>query len=140
MSENEKYLGDLKAELSKYTHKLSAIQTHFKGKAGKDIEKIFAALQDILHEAGDAYTRLESASRDEWEPMKKIANKSFKELRTSFDTFLTASSEQVKAYAGKIEEYAEEQLECTAGYIRKNPLKSVLLAAGLGFVIGRLLK
>lgn len=140
MNENKKYLEDLKAELGKYTQKLSAIQTHFKGKAGKDVDKISHALQDILHEAGAAYARLESASLDEWEPLKKIANKSFKELRTSFDAFLSASSEQVKEYARSLDEYSEQQLECAAGYIRNNPLKSILLAAGLGFVIGRILR
>jgi len=140
MTENKKYLDDLKSELNKYTKKLSEIQAHFKGKAGKDFEKIFQALGDVLHEAGDSYTRLKSASFDEWEPMKKIATKAFKELKTSFDTFLSTSSEQIKIQAGKIEGYAEEQLECVAGYVRKNPIKSVLLAAGLGFLMGRILK
>ncbi|MBS0271092.1 MAG: DUF883 family protein [Proteobacteria bacterium] len=140
MNENKKYLEDLKAELAQYTQKLSAIQTHFKGKAGKDVDKIAHALQDILHEAATAYTRLESASLEEWEPLKKIANKSFKKLRDSFDTFITASSEQVKEYAKSLDDYTDQQLDCAAGYVRQNPFKSILLAAGLGFIIGRILK
>ncbi len=140
MNDSKSYLDDLKAELNKYTKTLSSIQNSFKGKAGKDIEKILQSLQSLLHEAGVAYARLESASVDEWEPMKKIAAQSFKKLRTSFDTFLSASSEQLKDYAHQAEDYSQEKLDCTADYIKKNPFKSILLAAGLGFIMGRILK
>ena len=87
------------------------------------------AFDKIFKEAGDAYKRLEAASSAEWEPLKQIANNSFNELKNSFDEFKDATAQQ-------IEEYSQETLDMSEKYIKDNPLKSVLLAAGVGFIIG----
>ena len=140
MENKKKYLGELKQELDNYTRKLSEIQNHFKGKAGVDVKKISKSLQNILHQANVSYEKLKSASAEEWEPMKEINRQAFENLRNSFGEFLNSSSDQVKECVIQIEKKYKEQLECTAEYIREHPIKSILLAAGLGFIIGKLLK
>lgn len=140
MEDKEKYLKSLKKELDKYTKQLSTIQKEFKGKTGKNFEKITQSLQSILQEAVIAYGKLESASAAEWEPVKTITNEAFNNLRHSFQEKVYASAQYIQDYAVKIEENCEEQLEYVAEYVRKNPLKSVLMAVGAGFVLGKILK
>lgn len=140
MSDNKKHLKELKKELDQYTDKLSAAQRSFKGKAGKEGEKIIKSLQEIVKAAGNSYNKLEAASAQEWEPLKKIANDSFDDLRNAFDDMKDSASEHVRDYANQLEEYSEETFEYTHEYIKNNPLKSILIAGGLGFIIGRVLK
>lgn len=140
MNDNKKYLTDLKKELDQYTKKLSKIKDSFSGKTGKDVKKIYSSLQSVLQEAGNAYNKLQAASAEEWEPLKKIANNLFEELEKSFDEFKSSTSEYAKGYVNEIEEYSQETLDLSAEYIKSNPFKSILLAAGLGFIIGRVLK
>lgn len=140
MNGNKQYLDDLKQELNQYQKKLSATEDSFKGKAGEEGDKILKSLQAILKEAGQAYEKLEAASAEEWEPLKKIASQSFEDLKKAFEDLKDSTSEQVKEYAHQIEEYSQETLESSIEYIKSNPLTSILLAGGLGFVIGRILK
>jgi len=140
MKDREKYLKKLKKELDNYKKELLAIQKEFKGKTGKDIEKINQSLQNIFDEAVTTYGRLESASTAEWEPIKAITNDAFNNLRNSLHEKMEASAHQIKEYAGHIEENCQEQLENVAKYVRKNPLKSLLFAAGAGFILGKILK
>lgn len=140
MDEKEKYLKSLKKELDQYTRKLSKIQKEFKGKTGENVEKINQSLQNILQEAGIAYGKLQSASAAEWEPVKAITNEAFDDLRTSFHEKINASSQHIQEYAGKVEENYQEQVACVAKYVRKHPFKSLFLAVGAGFIIGKILK
>jgi ElaB/YqjD/DUF883 family membrane-anchored ribosome-binding protein len=140
MENREQYLKSLKQEIKEYTKEISKIQKNFKGKTGEDLENILHSLQHILQEAVIAYSKLQSASAAEWEPMKKIASQAVANLRESVTEFLNSSSKQVKEYITLMEKQCHEQLECTAEYIGEHPFKSVLLAAGLGFIIGKILK
>lgn len=140
MSDNKKYLNDLKEELSHYQKKLSEIKKSFKGKTDKDAEKIYDSLHRIFKEAGESYQSLEAASVEEWGPLKKIAVQSFNELKNSFDELKDSMTKQALDYSHQIEEYSQEQLDLSAEYIKENPFKSILLAGGLGFIIGRILK
>lgn len=140
MGEKEKYLKSLKKELDNYTKQLSSIQKEFKGKTGENVEKINKSLQDILHEAVNAYGKLESASTAEWEPVKEITNEAFNNLRASFHEKINASAQQIQEYAEKVEENYQEQLTCVAKYVRKHPFKSLFIAVGAGFIIGKILK
>lgn len=140
MSDNKKYLNDLKEELNQYKKKLSAAEGSFKGKANKEGDKIVKSLKEILKEASQAYEKLEAASAEEWEPLKKIAHQSFKDLKGTFEDLLDTASGQINGYAHQLEEYSEEALESSVEYIKKNPFTSILLAGGVGFVVGRILK
>ena len=140
MNDNKQYLNDLKQELSDYKKKLSAIKDSFNGKTGKEVENIYNALQSIFQKAGEAYDKLQAASAEEWEPLKKIANNSLKELEKSFDEFKNSTSEHAKEYANQIEAYSQETIDLGAEYIKNNPFKSILLAGGLGFIVGRIIK
>lgn len=133
MDTNKQYLSDLKQELNQYKKQLSNIKDSFKGKTNGEANQIYESLQIIFKEAGEAYKRLEDASAAEWEPLKKIANASFIQLRKSLDEFKDSTINQ-------IEEYSKETLDMSEEYIKNNPLKSVLLAAGLGFIMGRVLR
>lgn len=140
MNEKEKYLKSLKKELDLYTKELSKIQKEFKGKTGKNVEKINQSLQNILEEAGTAYGKLQSASAAEWEPVKAITTEAFGNLRTSFQETLNTSVQRIQEYAENVEENCQEQLEQVAKYVRKHPFKSIFLAVGAGFIIGKILK
>lgn len=140
MSDNKKYLSDLKQELTQYKNKLAAAEGSFKGKANKEGDKIVKSLQEILEEARQSYQKLEAASAEEWGPMKKIATKAFDDLKTTFEDLMDSAAGQINGYANQIEEYSEEAYESGIEYIKNNPFKSILLAGGLGFVVGRILK
>lgn len=140
MSDNKEYLSDLKQELTQYKKKLSEVEGSLKGKANKEGDKIVKSLQEILKEAGQAYQKLEAASAEEWEPLKRIAGQSFENLKTTFEDLMDATTGQIKGYANQLEEYSEEAYESGIAYIKDNPFKSILLAGGLGFVVGRILK
>lgn len=140
MNNKDKYLKSLKKELDQYTKQLSDIQKEFKGKTGGNVEKINESLQNILDDAVTAYGKLEAASVAEWEPMKLITSEAFNNLRKSFRETISASTHQIKEYAEQIEENYQEQVACVANYIKKNPFKSLLFAAGAGFILGKILK
>lgn len=140
MNDNKQYLNDFKQELSDYKKKLSAIKDSFNGKTGKEVENIYNSLQSISQKAGEAYDKLQAASAEEWEPLKKIANNSLKELEKSFEEFKNSTSEHAKEYANQIEAYSQETIDLGAEYIKNNPFKSILLAGGLGFIVGRIIK
>ncbi len=140
MATNTKLLDEFKKELNAYTQKLKEIQKPLKGKAGKESQKISNSLQELLQEAKKAYGKLETASAEEWGPLKAIANTAFENLRESFEETAHSLSEQVKVYADQIEEYSQEQIENTSEYIKSNPFKSTLIALGVGYIIGRICK
>lgn len=140
MNDNKKYLRGLKQELNQYKRKLSAATDSFKGKAGEEGDKILTSLGEILKEASLVYKKLEIASAEEWEPLKKIASQSFEDLKNAFEDLKNSTSAQVREYASQLEECSHATFESSIEYITKNPLSSVLVAAGLGFVVGRLLK
>jgi ElaB/YqjD/DUF883 family membrane-anchored ribosome-binding protein len=133
MDTNKEYLSDLKQELNQYKKQLSSIKDSFKGKTNGEANQIYESLQKIFKEAGEAYKRLEDASAAEWEPLKNIANASFTQLRESFDELKDSTINQ-------IEEYSKETLDASEEYIKNNPIKSIFLAAGIGFIIGRVLR
>ncbi|MBM3632868.1 MAG: hypothetical protein FJX03_04075 [Alphaproteobacteria bacterium] len=140
MTENKKHLNELQEELSHYKKNLATIKASFKGKASKDAEKIYGSVKNMLGDASEAYEKLEAASAAEWEPLKKIANNSFKDLKKSFEEYKNIASAQVKDYSNQIEAFSEEQLDHAAEYVKENPLKSILLAGAVGFIVGRILK
>jgi len=140
MDGNKQYLDDLKNELNQYKKKLSTAEKSFKGKTKDEGSNILKSLQQIFDEASQAYKKLEAASAEEWEPLKKIAGQSFEDLKETFSDFFHTTSDQVNEYANQIGEYSEEALESSIEYIKENPFRSVLLAGGLGFVVGRMLK
>lgn len=140
MSDNQQYLNELKGELDSYTKKLSQIQSRFKGNTKDDAGNIVDSLKSILQEAKTAYSELKSASADEWKPMKKISTQAFATLKSSFDEALADSSNGVKDYVNQIEHFSEEQLEYAGEYIRNNPFTSVLIAAGVGYIVGKIFK
>lgn len=140
MNDKKKYLNHLKNNLNQYEKNLSSLEDSFKDKESEAGDKFYTAFQNVLREAREAYRKLESAAEEEWEPFKKIASQSFEDLKDAFEDLKNSTSEEVKEYANQIEEYSQETFEAGMEYIKSNPFKSVLLAGGLGFVIGRLLK
>ncbi len=140
MPYDKEQLNDLKTELNIYKKKLLDIQKTYKSRSEKDVNNIYNSLSHMLAEAGDAYTKLESASEEEWDFLIKKANVSFRMLKKGFDEAVEASSNQVKEYAHNIEEYSHEAMDSAEEYIKNNPIRSVLYAAGLGYLIGRFLK
>lgn len=140
MSDNKKYLNDLKKELTQYKKKLAEAEGSFKGKANKESDKIVKSLKEIVEEAGQAYQKLETASAAEWAPMKKIASQTFDDVKHTFEDLLETTSDHINGYAHQLEEYSEEALESSIEYIKANPFRSILLAGGVGFVVGRILK
>jgi ElaB/YqjD/DUF883 family membrane-anchored ribosome-binding protein len=58
----------------------------------------------------------------------------------TFQETLSASKDQVKTYAKHLDESYQEQLDMVEKYVRKHPLKSLLFAAGAGFILGKILK
>lgn len=137
---NTKYLDDFNSELTRYNQKLSQIQSQLSGKTGENFQKIYDSLQEILEEATKAYSQLKNASKEEWEPMKKIANQAIEKVRSSFNDILDTSSDQIKKYTNQVTHYSEEQLKCITEYVSKHPVKSILIAAGLGYFLGKILK
>ena len=140
MTDKEKYLKGLKKELNTYTKQLLIIQEDFKGKTGENIEKINQSLQDILDEAVIAYGKLKSASAEEWEPVKTLTNEAFDNLKNSIHERINTSTNQLKEYAEQIETSFEKQMESVEKYVKKHPFKSLFMAAGAGFILGRILK
>lgn len=140
MDNNKKYLNELKDNLTHYKKELSAVGNSFKGKADKKNDKLVKALEESFTDASEAYEKLSSASAEEWESLKKVASKAFDQLKGSFDDLADVTSDQVKDLANYIEERSEEVLESGADYIKNNPFKSILLAGGLGIIIGRVFK
>ena len=140
MSENKKYLENLNTELKFYSRQLDYIKDQFKDNTEEDIHNITESLHHLLEEAESAFSKLKRASKSEWEPVKQISMEAFSQLRASFEEFLHDTSEQAQEYASQFKEYSEERLEDLGDYISRNPFKSVLIAAGLGFIIGKLLK
>lgn len=140
MDEKEKYLNNLKKELDIYKKKLSEIKKDFKGKTGENVDSISHSLQSILKEATVAYDKLQSASIAEWKPMKDAADQAVAHLKGSFNELLSSSSEKIKECVTKTGKQCHEQLDCAAEYIREHPVKSILLAAGLGLLIGKIFK
>jgi ElaB/YqjD/DUF883 family membrane-anchored ribosome-binding protein len=133
MNEQAQYLDDLKQELNQYKKQLSTIKDNFKKKTNGDTTKVYDSLKNIVSEAGEAFQQLEKASAAEWEPLKKIASSSFTKLNKAFEDYTELTTEQLK-------EYSQEAVDISAEYVKNNPIKSILLAAGLGFIIGRVLK
>ena len=140
MDDKEKYLKNLKKELDNYTKQLSNIKEEFNGKTGENIEKITQSLQDILQEATLAYKKLGSASAAEWEPLKGITNEAFNNLRLSFHEKMNASAQHIQEFAGKVEDTYQAQVDCVEKYVRKHPFRSIFMAVGAGFIIGKILK
>jgi ElaB/YqjD/DUF883 family membrane-anchored ribosome-binding protein len=140
MDRNKEYLNDLKDELTSYGKKLSKIQSQAKEKAGTHSQKIQKTLQDALHDATDAYSKLKDASSEEWEPLKKISAKTFNHLKECFEDFLSSSADKSEEYLSQLESYSEEKAELIGEYISKNPLKSILVAIGIGFIVGKITK
>lgn len=140
MQENTKYLNDLKTELDTYRHKLTDVQKHFKGATKKDIKNISAALEHLLEEAKYSYTQLKSASKEEWEPLKEISTRAFSDLKEAFEEFLDSSSDKARKLAAQAGRSSQEYAEHLGEYIKENPFKSILIAAGVGFVLGKVLK
>jgi ElaB/YqjD/DUF883 family membrane-anchored ribosome-binding protein len=140
MKDNKQYLDTLSDELNQYKDQLASIKDSFKDKTGKDASKIYDSLNNILQEAGKAYTKLEAASASEWEPLKKLTKQAFGDLKKSFAEYGNSALEQTNEYTHLIEEFSQEKLDLSAEYIKQNPFKSILLATGLGFIIGRVLK
>lgn len=140
MFNNKAQLNDLKTELTSYKKKLLDIQKTYKNNSRYDVDNISNSLSNILEEARQAYSKLESASEEEWDVLLKKANVSFKKLKENFDDVVKASSEQAQEYAQNIEQYSHKVIDCTEEYIKDNPVKSVLYALGLGYFIGRFLK
>lgn len=140
MISNKAHLDKLKGELNFYKKKLEEIKNTFKNKTQKDADNILISLSNILQEAGDAYTKLESASEKEWDFLKKEASVAFKDLKKVYNDALKNSSAQVQVYVESIEDQYHETLDSAEEYIKKNPIKSVLYAVGLGYFVGRFLK
>ena len=140
MDDKEKYLKNLKKELDKYTKQLSNIQKEFKGNTAGSVEKINQSLQEILREAIIAYGKLESASAAEWDPVKKITNQAFNNLRDTFQEKINSSTQYIQDCAEQVGDTYHEQIECVEKYVRKHPIKSLLIAVGTGFIIGKILK
>lgn len=140
MNERETYLNNLKSQLDGYTQQLATIQVEFTGKTGKHVGKINKSLQDILQEATKAYGKLKSASADEWEPLKAHTTVAFSNLKTAFNERLSASAQQVKEYAGVVTDNCQEKLDHVETYVKDHPLKSILIAVGAGFLLGKIFK
>lgn len=140
MTEKTKYLNDLKKELNNYTTKLSRIQKEFKNNTEGNVDQITQSLQEILKEAGTAYGKLESASAEQWEPIKAITAAAFSNLRSTFQEKLKDSGIQMKEFAEKIGENCQVQLEHVEDYVKEHPLKSILIALGAGLIIGKILR
>ena len=137
---DKQYLADLKIELDKYSENLSRLKNSFKENSKEAWDNITQSLEKFLEEAKTAYTNLESASAEEWEPLKKIASQSFESLKKSFDEYLEASANTVKNYANQCDKYSQEKIDLISEYIKDNPLKSALFALGLGILVGKILK
>ena len=139
-ADKKQYLNDLKKELNTYTKKLSSIQKEFKNNTGDNVNQITQSLQEILKEAGTAYGKLESASAEQWDPVKTITADAFNDLRSAFQEKVNSSTANVKEFAGKLEHNCQVQLEHVEDYVKKHPLKSILIALGAGLIIGKILR
>jgi len=137
---NKSYMNELKEELDSYKEKLSELKDAYKGQSKKDFEIIYQSLERILEKAKLACKNLESASVEEWEPLKKIAAQSFNELKQSFEEVLNNSSNKLKDYTNKLEVMSKDELGVISDYIKDNPLKSTLLALTLGIIVGKIIK
>lgn len=140
ITQKKKYLNDLKKELDIYTKKVANIKKDFKDNTQGNVEQITQSLQEILKEATIAYGKLESASSAEWDPVKTITTKAFNDLRRAFQEKFNDSTIQVKEFAGKVGENCQAQLDCVESYVKEHPLKSLLMAVGAGFLIGKIFK
>lgn len=136
----KQYLNKLKKELAKYKKELSDIQKEFRNNTGEHVQNINQSLKSILQEATLAYEKLESASATEWKPLQAATNEAFDNLRNSFQEQIQTSKLHLQGYGTKAKETCEEQLACAEQYVKKHPLKSILLAAGAGFIIGKIFK
>jgi ElaB/YqjD/DUF883 family membrane-anchored ribosome-binding protein len=139
-TEKKKYLNNLKKELDTYSKKISNIQKEFKDSTEGNVDQITTSLQDILKEAVVAYGKLESASTEQWDPLKNLAADAFTTLRTSVHDKMNTSCSHMKDLAGKVGGCCHAQMDCVEGYIKDHPLKSLLLALGAGVIIGKLMK
>lgn len=138
--EKKKYLNDLKEELTQYKKKLAEAEGTFQKKAGEEGGKIYESLQKVLKEAADSYKKLEAASTEEWDPLKKVAAAAFQDFKKSFENLAHSSSHQMKEYAHSLENCSHDTVDACVDYIKKNPVKSISVAAALGFIMGRILK
>lgn len=137
---NTAYLNDLKNELETYQNKLNTIQKKFKKEGGPEIDDISVSLNHLLGDAKDAYAQLKSASQEEWEPLKNISMKAFTELRKGFDEVLDMSADHASRWIEQTKDFSKEYKEHAEEYIKENPLQSVLIAAGIGFLLGKIFR
>ena len=61
-------------------------------------------------------------------------------LRGELDTLLDRAGPEVSRFARKASDTAQAQLDDLTGHVRERPLGAVLIAAAVGFVLGRLFR
>jgi len=89
-------------------------RTKFQDVSG-DVKK---GAERATKEIRDGYERASSAARDSYEEAQKNVRKSYKKVRKDFDGLSSDMND----------------------YVRDNPGRSILIAAGIGFLFGLLLR
>lgn len=92
--------------------------------------------QEVKKKASDLYgTAKEKAANAYYETKPKAEELAEQIGNTASDLYQSG-----KKGLGQAEEYIEESIACMAQSIRKKPLTSILIAAGVGYIYAKLFK
>jgi ElaB/YqjD/DUF883 family membrane-anchored ribosome-binding protein len=83
-------------------------------------------IESIVNEIDDLKSRVETMLHDQVTPVLSDAASRARSMAGS-----------ARHFAGTATDTANEQMDMVAGHVRGNPLTAVLLAAGIGYIIGR---
>lgn len=140
MNDKKEYLDNLKKEYDNYKNEFSKIEKDFKKQSDKNIDKISEALSELIKGAKGSYDKLSSASEDEWEEAKKSAKSAFEKLQPVFSILTSTSSNVIKESAKQLTEYSHTEIKHLENFVQENPLRSICISAGVGFILGKILK
>jgi ElaB/YqjD/DUF883 family membrane-anchored ribosome-binding protein len=133
MENREKYLNDLKNELAKYASDLSSFKEDIKHKTSGDFTRAVEAAQTALKEASKAYESLKLAAEEDWEDLIKSTAEVFKNLSQSFKELSQWGLERLSEMPKQLQHQLQD---C----IKDNPLTSVMVALGVGIILGKIMK
>jgi DNA anti-recombination protein RmuC len=133
MTKREDYLKELNDELNKYTRDLADFKNDIKQKTSKDFTKAFEAAQTSLKHATKAYESLKSAAEKDWGKLADSTKEVFATLGESFKELSLYSLERLSEWPAQLNNRLKEQ-------VKSNPLASIVIALGIGVILGKKMK
>ena len=107
----------------------------------EELKAAAAAKADELKAAGTAkYTELKNVGTTKFQDAKAAATAKYNEAKTAFDAKKAELTEQGKVQFAQARTKAQEFQADGTAYVKENPTQAILIALGIGFLIGLLLR